>query len=241
MFLEISEGNKGVLMTVIKTLRELIGSWRTVGGTIALSATAYALWAGYNLVMGAKVLAKQKMTNALILEELRLTKLLRAAKVGFYAAAVIGLAAIISHLYNVSQELNRYKQKIDEINSRGMTAVGDDASRLKELTSKLKKAVEGTQEYKDIKDKIISQFGQYYSNMLTEKSTIEDIEAGYVGLQTLFVLCMLKKLCRRTMLHSKRTRGYKKKRKNLRKNLSSDLVGFGLTEYEAKGGNRKIY
>jgi len=179
MFLDISKEQGGLLKGMIGAARLMISNWQDIGygiGAVAVATAAY-----YTVsILSAKgyITLNARYTSMLVAQEVIL-KRLRILKMGFYAAAVFGLVALIAHWYRASQEIDRYKEKLEGIGQENIEGYRNEVRSLNRLKNQLSETVQGSIEYKDIRDKIISQYGQYYPNMLNETSTLLDITNGY--------------------------------------------------------------
>ena len=99
-----------------------------------------------------------------------------------YGAALIAITAIVSLLPLFSDGLEesadaseKLKKSVDETNAK----IASEQANIDNLFDKLRKAKEGTGDYKKVKDQIIDQYGTYLNGLNDEISTLKDVEGAY--------------------------------------------------------------
>lgn len=85
------------------------------------------------------------------------------------------IANWISGLFGADEAHKRLNESVKEFNS----LVGESQSKAKLLFETIKKAGEGTQGRADAIKQFNDEYGKYYSNMLSEKSSLLEIEKAY--------------------------------------------------------------
>ena len=96
--------------------------------------------------------------------------------------AVTALAALGGALYNAmkkSKELSEQQKALNESIKNYDKDILKERKSLNDLHGALIRAKEGTQSRKELIDQFNSQYGKYLDNMLSEKSTAEDIKKAY--------------------------------------------------------------
>lgn len=118
-------------------------------------------------------------------------KALIANPVGLVIAAVAALAQGIASLVSKSREATR---ELRELNSRtidttssfvkAQSEIGKERKSLEELKDAATKAAEGSDERKRVIDKINELYGDYLPNLLTEKTSNEELETALKNVNT---------------------------------------------------------
>ena len=96
--------------------------------------------------------------------------------------AVTAIAALGGAIYNSiksSKELSEQQKILAESTRKYDAEIIKEKRSLNDLFDALKQAKDGTQARKDIIGQINTQYGKYLGNMLTEKSTAEEIKKAY--------------------------------------------------------------
>ena len=96
--------------------------------------------------------------------------------------AVTALAALGGALYNAmkkTKELSEQQKALNESIKNYDKDILKERKSLNDLYGALTRAKEGTQSRKELIDQINSQYGKYLDNMLSEKSTAEEIKKAY--------------------------------------------------------------
>lgn len=139
----------------------------TIGNTGAETANAAAT----NLL----TVAKQKLTSCVQ----RLYAAISAHPYAIATAAVIALTYGVVKLATHKTELEKVTGKLADAERNMQVEISKETSNLNELFAKLKHAKEGTDEYKEAKNNIINQYGEYLSGMGEEIRTLKDAEGAY--------------------------------------------------------------
>lgn len=90
-----------------------------------------------------------------------------------------GVKSVLDFFSGAGDELNDFKATSDELaatTSKLSEEFSKELAATDQLFTSLEQANEGSKERKQIIDQINTQYGQYLPNLLTEKSTLEDIE-----------------------------------------------------------------
>ena len=118
-------------------------------------------------------------------------KALIANPVGIVIAAVAALAQGISFLVSKSREATKElrelnKRTVDTTSSfvKAQAEIDKERKSLEELKDAATKAAEGSDERKRVIDKINELYGDYLPNLLTEKSSNEELETALTNVNT---------------------------------------------------------
>lgn len=99
-------------------------------------------------------------------------------------AAVVGLGYGIYKLLTYETNLQKQQKKVNEAVSDFTAQVLQEERGLTNLFDATKRAGEGTEERRALIAKINEQYGKYLPSLLTEKSSLEDINTAYKTINT---------------------------------------------------------
>lgn len=202
MLADIAQANNDLLGGGVDMVRVLISNWNGLMNTISSLIAAYGTYRVVMTVANitrAKEIAQtisltgavnantiaqyangMAMTKANV-GAIRLLTSLQKLKVAFQSLGSAGWAGIIlsviaafgTALYTAYQNANRLKKELEDIASEGVVSAQNEIDGYSILVEKLKNAVKGSQEYKDIIDKIQSRYGAYLGNIKAEADAYE--------------------------------------------------------------------
>ena len=95
------------------------------------------------------------------------------------AAAVVALGYGIYKLITYQTDAEKAQERLNKVNEDFNATCASEQIQIDTLFTRLKNAKEGTQEYKDAKDAILSQYGSYLQGLNNEIATLKDVEAAY--------------------------------------------------------------
>lgn len=176
---EIGMASEGVIMNAIQVATSLIENYETVGKVLLGLIATYGTYRGILIATTALEQAK----NGTLLTTIKNTKIATAAQAAFnkvvkahpyalLASVVIGAATAI---YSFSERTT----KASKASAQLATNIKDETNKLDALFENLKSAKEGTDARKNAIEEINSKYGDYLSNLLTEKSSVDDIALAY--------------------------------------------------------------
>lgn len=105
--------------------------------------------------------------------------LLKTSPWGIVAAAVSAVAVAVYNLSNRAQTLEQYVNKLHESTFQWSKETVKQQRELDILVGKMKGAEQGTKEYEDAKNSIISQYGIYLEGLVNEEGQIINLESAY--------------------------------------------------------------
>jgi TP901 family phage tail tape measure protein len=163
---------------LMKAMMAGIDIWKNYSGYIKTGALAIA---AYTIAVNASVVSDKIKVfwNEKVLTSFNSIKKLNPAQIyGLIASGVIlAVGALITYFNNqekVVSSTEKYKKSIDDLNGK----IAEEKGQMISLFEQLKKTNEGTAERKEMVDKINDQYGKYLPNLLTEKSTLDQITAA---------------------------------------------------------------
>lgn len=200
MFNNIGKQSEGMINTVLGGVTTLVENYEKVGRELLAIAAAYGVYKAAVVALSAVEKARLTLTLAIGAAEktvtaaqairFAMTMRLKAAQealntamiknpYGLVAAAVAGLAYGIYKLATMQTDAEKAQKKLDEATKEYNRNVAAEQVQIDSLFSRLKSAKKGTQEFKDAKEAIISQYGTYLNKLGAEVSSLNDVEAAY--------------------------------------------------------------
>lgn len=184
MFNDIGKSQEGVITNALKGTILLVENYEKVGKILVGLVATYGAYKAAVIAAAAV----QKIKN--LTENLRLIIMFRkelglatAAQQAFNLAAKANPYILIgSILVGVIAALISFNKKTDDAalaSAELSKNIREETNELDDLFKALNKSKTGTDERKTAIDNINSKYGDYLSNLLSEKSTIEDIAKAY--------------------------------------------------------------
>lgn len=178
-FNEIGMASEGVIIKGIEVTTSLIENYETIGKVLVGLIATYGTYRGILIATTALEQAK----NGTLLTTIKNTKLATAAQAAFnkvvkahpyalIASLAIGAATAI---FAFSERMTKASKASAQLSAN----IKNETYGLDSLFKKLKSAKEGTDERKKAIEQINSKYGSYLSNLLSEKSSVEDIADAY--------------------------------------------------------------
>ena len=186
MLNEIGEKQQGVMLKGIEITQKLVQNYETVGKVLL---TIIATYGTYRAAVMAATVA-ENLLNGTYTVKIRLLRAAAAAQALLnktmlanpYVLAATALAAVVSSLIAFRSRTDEASEAQKRINSTFEETQGKIAAEQKQIDSlfdKLRNAEKGTNEYKEVKDAILNQYGKYLSGLSDEIRTLNDVEGAY--------------------------------------------------------------
>lgn len=184
MFNNIGKSNEGVINSAIDGASYLVENYEKVGKVIISLVASYGAYKAVLIaVAAAQKIRDVKILVQLFMEEARAIGLATTAQKSFNIAANKNIYAVVASLViaaitAIVQFTGKTKsatEAIEELNRN----VRDEMSDLDDLKKRIT-AVNSRQEDRTRAiNELNSRYGDYLSNMLTEKSTVDDLTVAY--------------------------------------------------------------
>lgn len=161
----------------VKGLLSLIKTFNDYRGVIIATTTAVGL---YTAAVNYSVIAdkaKVLWTGRIVTGLKSLFTLLRANPWGIAAAAV---GALVGALIDWNRNQNAVSDSMKKMNGE----LANEQKAVDRLFTSLQQAGDGTERRKELIDEINKRYGTYLPNLLTEKSSLDDIKAAYDRINT---------------------------------------------------------
>lgn len=161
----------------VKGLLSLIKTFNDYRGVIIATTTAVGL---YTAAVNYSVIAdkaKVLWTGRIVTGLKSLFTLLRANPWGIAAAAV---GALVGALIDWNRNQNAVSDSMKKMNGE----LANEQKAVDRLFTSLQQAGDGTERRKELIDEINKRYGTYLPNLLSEKSSLDDIKAAYDRINT---------------------------------------------------------
>lgn len=179
MFYDISKSGEGSLIKIIVKMKELIVNWRYVATGIKVAGAALGVYAGISAIYWFALKRDAKIANALLIKKNTLLAISRGLMAGLITVGVAGLTYLIGKWIESSKEMKHFAESMEDIHRNLAVEYNTEAKRLKNLIGQLKNATEGSKNFLDIKEKLTTQYGQYFPKLISEYESVEDIANAY--------------------------------------------------------------
>ncbi|MDE5807445.1 MAG: hypothetical protein K2H76_04960, partial [Muribaculaceae bacterium] len=131
--------------------------------------------AGNTAATGILTIAKEKLAVAIG----KVNTMLKANQFAIVTGAVLALGYAIYKLATYESDHERAIKSANEAASAQDASMRKEISTLDELKKKLENSKKGTEEWKNAKDSIVSQFGQYFNGLDEEISKTGTLASSY--------------------------------------------------------------
>ena len=197
MFNEIGKDSEGIINGALSTVSMLVENYKTLGKILADLVVAYgtyktavmvtsAIQASQAIGLSSLTVAETVHYGWLVLCEKAQALLNKTMLNNPYVLVATAVMTLVAAMITFQHEENGVGKAIDEANSKITKSfaeveagINSEQRSIDELFGKLKKAENGTNEYKQVKDKILGQYGQYLQGLNQEIATLNDVEAAY--------------------------------------------------------------
>lgn len=183
-------GNMQTMLSVLKDLIITYGIYKTLIITVTALNKVYKNVMSQVAYQKAMAAAQQKALNtsealgAVITTNLKravqaLNAALKANAFGLIIAAVAAAAYGIYKYCTRVSEAERAQKRLNEAMSKVATEANDEKKQIEKLLTTLKTAKKDSNDYKDAKQKIIDQYGQYLQGIINERGEITNLAEAY--------------------------------------------------------------
>lgn len=179
MFNDMGQASQGAIVSAIQLTTKLVENYESVGKVLISMVAAYGTYKAALIANTALELARNKTllttiknTRLAIAVQNVFNNVVKKHPFALIASLAIGAATAI---YNFTKRTD----KATEASAKLAANIKTETNELDDLFDSLKKAKEGTDERRTAIEDINSKYGSYLSNLLSEKSTVEDISEAY--------------------------------------------------------------
>lgn len=200
MFNEIGKQNEGIINEALSGISYLVENYESVGKAIVEMAAAYGaykailitvtgLQKAYSVVLQQAAAAGITLSNAEALAASR-TKLLQTAQAALNktmlanpyvlaAAAVTALGYGIYKLITYQTEFEKGQDRLNSALNEASKASLSEKRELAQLKGELSSLTKGTNEYNEVKNKIVKGYSKYYDGLEEEINRVGLTEEAY--------------------------------------------------------------
>lgn len=196
MFNEIGSKGEGVVMSAVQAGTYLVENYETIGKVLEGLIIAYGVYktalivnaavtGGIKAVESASIIVKGLHTAATWAQTAAQTALNTAMMMNPYVAvgaALVGLCATIYTFTDTTTAASEAQKRLNEANDEVEKSTAKEITKLDGLCEVLETTKKGSKEWKDAKDAIISQYGQYDSKLAAEIDRTGTLTSSYNSL-----------------------------------------------------------
>lgn len=193
MFNEIGEKSEGIMAGAIDTATLLARNYEMVGKVIMGLVATYGTYKAAVMTVTAveRIQALSRLAHIKQMTLLQLatdiltkkTALLNATMLANpYVLAATAIGALVSAMaigIKHTDVLADGQKKLNETYAEAEGAAAKEQRKIDDLFGTLGKAKKGTEEWKNAKSAILSQYGGYLKRLGTEVSSLKDVESAY--------------------------------------------------------------
>lgn len=193
MFNEIGQDSEGVIYTSINAVSSLVDNYETLGKVLLGLISTYGVHraamitnaaitemvAASNGIFNKSLALRWLWTERVQKAQAFLDKTMLASPYAWAAAAAIALGYGIYKLATYQTEAEEAQNRLNESMLESGKASVTETRELVKLKGELSAAKKGSEEYKKIKDQIVSKYGQYYQGLEGEIDRVGLLDSTY--------------------------------------------------------------
>lgn len=200
MFNEIGEKGEGAISGAISGASLLVENYEAIGKALAVIITTYGTYKAAIITLNAvqrlqteialqSALAGRSLTVAqglqavaarqLTVAQAALNKTILANPYALAAAAVVALGYGIYKLATYETEAEQAQNRLNDAMRESEKNALSEQRELAKLKGELSATTKGSEEYKRIKDEIVSKYGQYYAGLEGEIERVGFLDTTY--------------------------------------------------------------
>lgn len=183
---EIGANTEGIMKGAIDTGTQLAKNYDTVGKVLMTLVATYGSYKAAVIgvtvvtdVLNGKYTLKIRLLRSLAAAQQLLNKTMLANPYVAAATAVLSIASALVIFRNRAGEATEVQKQMNAAFSDTQAEMAAEEKHIDSLFEKLKKAEKGTGEYRDVKQTILDQYGNYLSGLGKEIETLSDVEGAY--------------------------------------------------------------
>ena len=186
MFNSLGEQSEGVMLGAIETTTSLVENYETVGKVIAGLVAVYGAYKAALItdialgqIQNKTLWANITATKAYTVAQATANKVLMASPYGLLAAAVTALGIALWNASTKTTELEDAQRSLNDAFSEAQKKTFAEQAELATLKGQLEALEVGSQEYLNVKNRIIDGFGKYYDGLQSEIEKVGLTEEAY--------------------------------------------------------------
>lgn len=189
MMNDIGESLESVTVDAVNMGAEIVKNYREIGEYIVVLTGMYGAYRTAVMVTTAAEAAQASGTTLLAAAKANLVNVVQRLyasmtmnSYGLVLAAVVALGYGIYKLCTHQSDLEKASAKAAESSAKFESKMRDEQKTLDTLADRLAKSKKGTDEWKEAKDRIVAQFGQYNSGLDEEIRRTGNLASSYDSL-----------------------------------------------------------
>lgn len=196
MFNEIGSKGEGVVMSAVKAGTYLVENYETIGKVLEGLVISYGTYRAiliFNIALekaqaisrAASILGTNSLSVAVGMLQKQVASLNATMMINPYVAvgaALVGLCATIYTFTDTTTATSEAQKRLNEANDEVEKSTAKEITKLDGLCEVLETTKKGSKEWKDAKDAIISQYGQYDSKLAAEIDRTGTLTSSYNSL-----------------------------------------------------------
>ena len=179
-FNEMGESTESVTKKAVNAVRNLVDNWEKFkpvisGITVALVSTLVGVGV-------AKVVKGFQLAGQAIKEVFTLIKtgtMAASAGAGPWVALFAVVTGVVVAITQALGSVNRLQKELNKIYAEDTGNLDKSIARYQDLVNRLREANKGSQERRDIVEKLNNEYGQYLDFIVTEQTKIEQLVNSY--------------------------------------------------------------
>lgn len=180
MFNDLGSAHEGTIKNMITLVRNLVDNWEKFrpvisGITMALITTLVGHGVAKVISGFSAAIKVVRMLWKVIAEGAKM-KTLTAGPWIALATVLVGVVTTIAQAINSA---NRLQKELDKIYAEDTGNLEKSISRYQDLVNRLREANQGSQERRDIIEKLNKEYGQYLDFVVTEQTEIDKLVNSY--------------------------------------------------------------
>ena len=193
MFNEIGSKGEGVVMSAVQIGTKLVENYEQVGKVLAGLVVTYGAYRAiliFNIALekaqaisrAASILGTNSLSVAVGMLQKQVAALNATMMINPYVAvgaALVGLCATIYAFTDTTTAASEAQKRLNEANDEVEKSTAKEMNKLDGLCEVLETTKKGSKEWKDAKDAIISQYGQYDSKLAAEIDRTGTLTSSY--------------------------------------------------------------
>ena len=193
MFNEIGSKGEGVIMKAVQAGTYLVENYEQVGKVLAGLVVTYGAYRAiliFNIALekaqaisrAASILGTNSLSVAVGMLQKQVAALNATMMINPYVAvgaALVGLCATIYAFTDTTTAASEAQKRLNEANDEVEKSTSKEITKLNGLCEVLETTKKGSKEWKDAKDAIISQYGQYDSKLAAEIDRTGTLTSSY--------------------------------------------------------------
>lgn len=191
MLNDIGQQQQGVLVDGINLATEALKHYEEFAKVLLSVVSAYGAYKAVLLLTAAAQKAAVAYENIRLMmmyrKELGLATAaqqafnlsVKASPLGLLVGAITGVVAALTLFTSKTDEAAEAQDNLSRSFGNTEAEIATERREIDTLFNKLRKAAQGTREYKETKDKILNQYGAYLKGLGNEIETLKDVEGAY--------------------------------------------------------------